>query len=87
MVNVCSFVHCKNRVRKNDKRFYRIPAEITRSDEKTKKLSQKRRKKWLAMLRREDIESCFSKINNARICNDHFISGKQKNGIFILILY
>ena len=66
--------------------FAAIPAEITRSDEKTRTLSQKRRKKWLAMLRREDIASCFSKINNARICSDHFISGKQKNGIFILIV-
>ena len=62
MVNVCSFVHCKNRVLKNGKRFHRIPAEITRSDEKTKKLSQKRRKKWLAMLRREDIESCSQRL-------------------------
>ena len=50
MVNLCSFVHCKNRVRKNGKRFYLIPAEITRSDEKTKTLSQKRRKKWLTTL-------------------------------------
>ena len=45
MVNLCSFVHCKNCVRKNGKSFYRIPAEIPRSDEKTKTLSQKRRKK------------------------------------------
>ena len=45
MVNVCSFVHCKNRVQKNGKSFYRIPAEITRSHEKT--LSRKRRKKMV----------------------------------------
>ena len=42
---VCSFVHCKNRVRKNGKSFYRIQAEITRIDEKTETLSQKQRKK------------------------------------------
>ena len=76
MVNVCSFVHCKNLVRKNGKSFCRIQAEITRIDEKTETLKQKRRKKGFAMLRREDITFCFSKINNARICSDHFISGK-----------
>ena len=59
-----------------EKSFYRIQAEITRIDEKTETLSQKQRKKGLAMLRREDITSCFSKINNARICSDYFISGK-----------
>ena len=40
----------KNRVRKNGKRFYCIQARITRSDEKTKTLSKKRRKKWLTTL-------------------------------------
>ena len=45
MVNVCSFVDCKNCVRKNGKSFYSIPAEIPRSDEKNKDIKSKTAKK------------------------------------------
>lgn len=75
MVNFCAVVGCGNRADRNkDKSFYRLPAIITHQGEKTKEMSENRRRGWIAALRRQDIKP--ENYHHIRICSDHFISGK-----------
>lgn len=75
MVNFCAVVGCANRADRNkDKSFYRLPAIITHQGEKTKELSESRRRGWLAAIRRQDIKP--GNYPHIRVCSDHFISGK-----------
>ena len=88
MVNFCAVCGCSNRAnREKDRGFFRFLTILHHSDTqkkattKTKDLSQERRFKWLARIRREDLTE--DKIVNVRVCSDHFTSGKN----FALLLY
>ena len=73
MVHSCCVVGCSNRQgRDRGRSFYRIPKIIDGQGAKTKDLSIKRRSAWLASLNRKD----WKPGNGARVCSDHFISGK-----------
>ena len=75
MVNFCAIVGCSNRGDKHrGKRFFRLPAIITRQGSKTYELSKKRREEWLARIRRCDIPQ--SNLPYTRVCSDHFINGE-----------
>ena len=63
--------------RDKDRSYYRLPAIITRSNEKKQGLSRERRATWLARIRRKDLSSEAGEF--VRVCSDHFISGKRKN--------
>lgn len=82
MVNFCAVYGCSNRSnRERNRSFFRIPAIIYHSDEKTKNLSRERRQRWLAMIQRQDLTD--SQIVSTRICSDHFISGKLFHEIML----
>ena len=67
MPNACCAVGCTNRKGGSSNLiFYRIPP---------KKYSE-RREKWINAIGRKDWPE--KKINNARLCSSHFISGKYK---------
>ena len=78
MVNFCAVFGCSNRSnREEDRSFYRLPAIITRPNNKKQELSRERRATWLARIRREDLSSDPGEF--VRVCSDHFISGMLKN--------
>ena len=54
MVKFCAVVGCGNRSnRDKDKSFYRLPAVVTNQGAHTEELSDKRRRSWLAAIRRK----------------------------------
>ena len=78
MVNFCAVFGCSNRSnREKDRNFYRLPAIITRPNDKKQVLSRERRATWLARIRREDLSSDPGEF--VRVSSDHFISGMLKN--------
>ena len=78
MVRFCAVVGCGNRSnRDKDKSFYRLPAVVTNQGAHTEELSDKRRRSWLAAIRRKDIKT--SSYAYVRVCSDHFLSGKPSS--------
>ena len=75
MVNFCAVVGCSSRSnRDKEKSFYRLPAVITNQGKQTQELSERRRRSWLAAIRRKDIKS--ESYAYMRVCSEHFVSGK-----------
>ncbi|XP_051992214.1 uncharacterized protein LOC127650670 isoform X2 [Xyrauchen texanus] len=67
----CVVYGCSNRSnRETTRSFYRVPKVVLHKGEKCKKLTEKRREKWLLNLRSRGAES-----DNARVCSDHFVKG------------
>ena len=78
MPSACCAVGCANRKSKcPNLEFYRIPP----------KRNMERRKKWLSAIKRTDWPENL--INNARLCSEHFISGKLTDcvNIFEFLFY
>ena len=75
MVNYCACIGCCNRGDKNkDKSFYRLPSVVTLQGTQTRQLSEERQRRWLAAIRRSDINP--SNFKHTRVCSDHFLSGR-----------
>ena len=75
MVNFCAVIGCGKRAnRDKDTSFYRLPAIITHQGEQTRQLSEKRRREWLAAIRRQDIKP--ENYEYTRVCSKHFIGRK-----------
>ncbi|KAM4527725.1 uncharacterized protein PAE49_024445 [Odontesthes bonariensis] len=73
MPQVCFVFGCCNRSnREKGKGYYRVPKVIAHRGEKWKKLTQQRRKKWIANLR---LQTGVAESANARVCGDHFVKG------------
>lgn len=63
MPSSCCAVNCSNRSKsKNNLKFYSIP------------VNPERRKRWLVAIKREKWKKV--EIDNARLCSEHFISGR-----------
>ena len=65
MHDSCAAFGCTNRRSSTSLQFYRIPSA---------KRHPERRIKWVTTMRRE--KRPVEKINNARICSAHFVTGK-----------
>lgn len=83
----CAVFGCSNKGGRDKTNFFRIPAVKANVGVKLANIMARRRKLWIQALRRKDLTlNHETKINNARICSDHFISGKAQNakkiGIF-----
>jgi hypothetical protein len=71
MVNFCSVIGCGKRSNRDSGiSFYRLPAIITHQGDKTKELSEKRRRLWLARIHRGD----FKPSDHSRVCSTHFVT-------------
>lgn len=71
----CAIIGCGNRgMRDKSKSFYCLPAIIECEGEKTRELSENRRRCWLAAINRADIKP--ENYPYLRVCSDHFIKGK-----------
>lgn len=75
MVNYCRVVGCHNRSdRETHLQFYRLPKVIKNQGEQCGKLSDDRRRAWIASLNQNFSGKNF---DNIRICSAHFVSGKH----------
>ncbi|CAL9691906.1 unnamed protein product [Knipowitschia caucasica] len=75
MVVSCWVNGCSNRAGGSVKLgFYSIPIIRLHECEKTKLLSEQRRRLWLAKINRQETPS-----KHARICSEHFVSGKPSD--------
>ena len=59
---------------RDKKSFYRLPAIILKEGEKTRELSENRRRCWLAAINRGDLKP--ENYPFLRVCSDHFIKEK-----------
>lgn len=76
MVNFCAVFGCSNRSNRNkEKSLYQIPTIVTKEALQSEDLSARRRREWLAALRRKDVVS-GSNLSHIRVCSDHFLSGR-----------
>lgn len=76
MPQFCAVFGCSNRSnREKGKGYYRVPKVIVHRGEKWKKLSEQRRKKWIANLR---LKTKGAETAYARVCGDHFVKGMCK---------
>lgn len=76
--NYCNVEGCHNRSEDDKKKeiqrhYYRLPAVIKHQGLECEKLSEERRRLWLARLNQD-----FSgkNLDNVRVCSDHFVNGK-----------
>ena len=53
--------------------FFRFPSILLHQGEETKKLSEERRRQWLANINRANLDD--AKADHSRVCSNHFISG------------
>ena len=75
MPHLCAVFGCShNSKREKGKfKFFRFPSILLHQGEETKKLSEERRRQWLANINRADLDD--AKADHSRVCSDHFISG------------
>lgn len=74
MVNYCRVLGCNNRPdRDRHLQFYRLPKVIRNQGEQCRRLSEERRRLWIAKLN-QDLKG--KNLDNIRICSAHFVSGK-----------
>ena len=75
MVNFCAVVGCGKRGdRDKGTIFFRLPTVIKHQGEQTRLLSERRRREWLAAIRRQDIKP--GNYPYTRVCSEHFVSGQ-----------
>ena len=53
--------------------FFRFPSILLHQGEETNKLSEERRRQWLANINRADLDD--TKADRCRVCSNHLISG------------
>lgn len=79
-MTICAMYGCRSRSNSSAKAnnrdpgtgMFNLPKVITWQCERTRQLSEKRRREWLALINRQDLKN----LNNIRVCGRHFISGK-----------
>ena len=75
MTKICAVLGCRNRSnRERETHFFRVPKENKRRGEIVRRLTKKRREKWLANLSLRVTQGAESKY--ARVCSDHFVKGQ-----------
>lgn len=72
---ICAVLNCSKRTdRDRQLSFYRFPAVKSNCSTHAKELLQERRKTWIQRINRSNFTD--SQANYARVCSNHFISGK-----------
>lgn len=75
MPTTCIVVGCGNRSNRDNVRFFAVPAiQKNKFLVHKNELSIKRRERWLASIKREDLTE--SKLKYQAVCSKHFITGK-----------
>eukprot|EP00794_Sanderia_malayensis_P002917 gene2917-3369_t len=74
MPNFCMMVCCGNdSAKRKEISFFRVPEVIKHQGEQTQKLSEERRRLWIAAISRADLTEQI--LENDRVCGEHFESG------------
>ena len=75
MPHLCGVFNCSlNSKREKGKfQFFRLPSILLHQGEEMKKLSEERRREWLANINRADLDD--AKADHSRVSSNHFISG------------
>lgn len=74
MVRLCAVVECSNRSNRDvDRRYFRFPSLRDKRGRPVEG-AEERRRLWIQSLHREDFPE--TKIQNAVVCSDHFLTGK-----------
>lgn len=77
MPYACAVLGCTNRSnREKDRRFFRVPKEISHKGKIVKDFTKRRRGRWLANL---SLLSKGAESIHARVCSDHFVKGQFFN--------
>lgn len=75
MPTTCIVVGCGNRSNRDRVRFFPVPAvQKNKFLVNKNELSKKRRERWLAAIKRDDLTE--SKLKYQAVCSKHFITGK-----------
>ena len=75
MPSFCAVFNCSTRAdREKDKSYYRFPTIVRNNVEEGLKLSKLRKEKWITQICRKDLTE--RKLENTRVCSDHFLTGK-----------
>ena len=76
MVHFCAVFGCANRSKRDkDERFFRLPSVKPSVGQEIKSAQENRGNEWLKRIKRQDLTP--GKFERARICSDHFVSGKS----------
>ncbi|CAH1264874.1 Hypp3082 [Branchiostoma lanceolatum] len=70
----CIVLNCQTPSRAKGRSSCRIPAVITNQGEEAQRLSEERRRLWLAAINRGELTE--SALKHGRVCGSHFVSGK-----------
>ena len=75
MPQLCAVFGCSHNSKREKAKFqfFRFPSILLHQGEETKKLSEERRRQWLANINRADLDD--AKADHSRVCRNHFISG------------
>ena len=75
MPHLCAVFNCSYNSKREEGKFqvFRFPSILLYQREETKKLSEERRRQWLANINRADLDD--AKADHSRVCSNHFISG------------
>lgn len=71
---ICAILGCSNRSGRDKVSFFRIPKARVTGCQRVRDLSKARLTGYLAAISRDDLDS-EQKIEDARICSRHYISG------------
>ena len=76
MPHLCAVYGCSHNSKREKGlfKFFRFPSVIWNQGEETRKLTEERRRRWLANVNRADLDG--KKLDHYRVCSNHFISGK-----------
>ena len=75
---LCLIVGCGNKTGKargdKETKFFRVPRVLTNQGDFMEELTVTRRRRWISAISRDDLTD--AKLENDRVCNNHFISGE-----------
>jgi len=72
MPNTCCIKDCYNRGRRDKVSFHAIPTKVVQLGMRTRELSVRRRREWIAHINRKN----WAPNKYTKVCSDHFINGR-----------
>ena len=74
MPHLCAVCGCSHNSKREKGlfKFFRFPSVIWNQGEETRKLTEERRRRWLANVNRPDLDG--KKLDHYGVCSNHFMS-------------
>lgn len=75
---LCLIVGCGNRSGRNKGLYFaKVPSIIENQGNEARELSAERRSRWISAISRDDLTDTI--LENDRVCEKHFVSGRPQN--------